>query len=151
MGHRGMRATGGTRDAGGEAFGSGHLKRCLGSRVDLPSCAPPGAFGTPGLRKEVSLREAAAGGVGGAGGGEIFFFPRVRMFGLLPGTHRLLYGPVRSRPDRTGHDWVGRDLTLTMGRIRVFGRERRLSGRRVRTAGYAPRCRGAPRCVGPEP
>jgi hypothetical protein len=76
VGPRGMRATGGTRGAGREAFGSGHLQRCLGSRGILPSCAPRGAFGTPGLRKEASPGKrvaAAAAGVGG-GGVEIFFF-----------------------------------------------------------------------------
>ena len=112
MGHRGMRATGGTRDAGGEAFGSGHLKRCLGSRGDLPFCAPPGAFGTPGLRKEVSLREAAAGGVGGAGGGEIFFPPvfvcsvccRVRTNCCRVRTDCFM-GPCAV--DRTGPDTTG--------------------------------------------
>ena len=73
-----MRATGGTRGAGGEAFGSGHLQRCLGSRGNLPSCAPRGAFGAPRPPKGGVLGRDGRGRGGGGdwrrrGGGDFFF------------------------------------------------------------------------------
>ena len=93
MGRWGMRATGGTRGAGGEAFGPGHLQRCLGSRDGLPSSAPRGGLRDPlaSERRRPQGEAAAAPGVGGAGGAEIFFSLR-RFWSTagyaVPGTHR---------------------------------------------------------------
>ena len=84
-GSRALAGDRGTRGAGGEAFGSGHLQGCLGSGEAPPLLRPPG-----GLRALWPPREgeaprqgrggggevvmAAAGGGGGAGGGGEFFF-----------------------------------------------------------------------------
>ena len=81
MGNRGIEG------AEGEAFGSGQLQGCLGSKEVLPLCAGWGAFGSPGLPRKGGRREGEVlwrpGGWRGAG--RIFSLFLVSV--LLQGTH----------------------------------------------------------------
>jgi len=170
VGHRG---DGG--GAGGEAFGSGHLCRCPGSRggpsglgtckgawargADLPSCAPPGgSFGTPGPRKGGVGRGRVRRGGGWARGVEIFFPPVCCFVDSLQGTQdrpRVL-GLGRPRGGVLAAGQIGISLRGRRGPLKAssssrVARCRTLTLVKVEAAGYAGRWSGDEEGGNPNP